>query len=136
MITIAALIEMTGVTRRNIQRYSTEGLLPRPIGKSKASRYTEDHVQTLIRIRDLHSAGWTIEEIRSVMAPDSNEGVKRPSALAPIEVEHRYVLARGVRLVIRRDQAGLTAVAEAKLVNTAHQMMNDHVAPRKRPSAN
>jgi DNA-binding transcriptional MerR regulator len=52
-----------GVSRRTVRYYVERGLLPAPTGVGRGKHYTEAHLSTLIRIRELQEASVPLDEI-------------------------------------------------------------------------
>lgn len=61
---IAELTERGGVSRRTVRYYVTRGLLPAPTGTGRGKHYTQEHLDTLIRIRTWQEAGVPLAEIQ------------------------------------------------------------------------
>jgi DNA-binding transcriptional MerR regulator len=64
--TLDELRELTGVSPRTLGKYTTQGLLPRPVGGGRRSRYGEVHLLLLLAIAKLHDEG--IREIDGLRA--------------------------------------------------------------------
>ena len=60
---IEELAERGGVSRRTVRYYVQRGLLPAPTGTGRGPHYTKDHLDTLIRVRQLQEAGVSLSEI-------------------------------------------------------------------------
>lgn len=65
---IAAVEEKTGLTRANIRFYESEGLLHPGRAENGYRDYTEDNVETLLKIKLLRKLQVSLEEIRAVQA--------------------------------------------------------------------
>jgi DNA-binding transcriptional MerR regulator len=112
---ITELSEATGVSTRNIKRYIHDRLLAPPDGRTRSARYTEAHRRDLLRIKALHSGGWTFDQIRAEMRPASDLDTFATSAdesNGPL-VEHRYKIGPGTYLVFT-PSAPLRSVVEQR----------------------
>jgi DNA-binding transcriptional MerR regulator len=57
------LAERAGVSRRTVRYYVQRGLLPPPLGLGRGNHYTERHLETLVRVRELQERGVPLEGI-------------------------------------------------------------------------
>lgn len=93
------LAERAGVSRRTVRYYVQRGLLPAPQGLGRGKHYTEAHLQTLIRIRELQEGGVPLEEIAARLS-----GVEPVLELLPTAQQStwtRVALADDVELHVR-----------------------------------
>jgi len=60
---VEELAERAGVTRRTVRYYVQRELLPPPRGLGRGKHYTEAHLATLVRIKELQEAGVPLDEI-------------------------------------------------------------------------
>ncbi len=78
-MTIGAVAKRAGVAIDTIRYYEREGLLPEPLRRASGYRsYDEGVVQQLLFIRRAKDLGFTLEEIRELLAlsADRHRGVK------------------------------------------------------------
>jgi DNA-binding transcriptional MerR regulator len=91
---IGELAALTGVTRRTIRFYVQKGLLQKPLGRGRGNHYTEDHLERILKIRELQKDGVQLDRMRQSM-----EGEPSPTIQ---ELERRLVtrvrIAEGVWL--------------------------------------
>lgn len=66
-LTIEQLSAESGVTTRNIRAYQTQGLLPAPVRRGRASAYDAEHLAQLEMIRDLRTQGIGLPAIERLM---------------------------------------------------------------------
>ena len=64
---IQELIQRSGFPRRTIYYYTQIGLLPPPKGKGKNFEYSEEHLQRLLRIRELQRMRYSLKEIQEIL---------------------------------------------------------------------
>jgi DNA-binding transcriptional MerR regulator len=57
------LAERGGVSRRTVRYYIQRGLLPPPRGLGRGKHYTEAHLTTLVRIKELQEAAVPLDAI-------------------------------------------------------------------------
>ncbi len=67
---IQELIQRSGFSRRTIYYYTQIGLLPPPKGKGKNFEYSEEHLQRLLRIRELQRMRYSLKEIQDILSRD------------------------------------------------------------------
>ena len=67
-MTIADMESRTGLTRANIRYYEREGLLCPDRLENGYRNYTEDHVETLLKIKLLRKLSVSLEDIRAIQA--------------------------------------------------------------------
>jgi DNA-binding transcriptional MerR regulator len=65
---IGDLAALGGVSRRTVRYYVQEGLIPRPLGVGRGDHYTNEHLEQLLRVKNMQEAGRTLEEIRQALA--------------------------------------------------------------------
>ena len=100
---IAELAERGGVSRRTIRYYVQRGLLPAPTGLGRGKHYTQAHLDTLVRIRELQEAGVALAEIPTHLDTGSSSDASGPSpACAPPE-PRRVQQSSWMRVALRDD---------------------------------
>ena len=93
-MTIGAVAKRVGVAIDTIRYYEREGLLPEPLRRASGYRsYDEGTVRQLRFIRRAKDLGFTLEEIRDLLALSAD-------------------LQRGVKAVKQRAQERLVAIGE------------------------
>lgn len=81
--TISELEKLTGLTRRNIRFYVSEGLLPPPSGSGVAASYSEDHLERLKMIMSLSARHIKLAGIKEILEGRSySENGKDPGEFA------------------------------------------------------
>jgi DNA-binding transcriptional MerR regulator len=84
MYGIEELAELAGVSRRTVRYYVQRGLLPTPTGLGRGRHYTEEHLATLVRIRELQERGVPLLEIAAQLAGHEEEEASVPLARASV----------------------------------------------------
>jgi DNA-binding transcriptional MerR regulator len=73
--TIGELAELGGVSRRTVRYYVQEGLIPPPAGLGRGAHYRKEHLEALLRVKEMQERGLLLEEIRLALS-----GKTRPVA--------------------------------------------------------
>jgi MerR family mercuric resistance operon transcriptional regulator len=81
-LTIGKLAAAASVGVETVRFYQRRGLLPVPARQTGTRRYGDDAVRRLRFIRQAQSAGFTLTEIRELLALDSGQDRERARALA------------------------------------------------------
>ena len=81
-LTISKLAAGGGVGVETIRFYQRKGLLETPTRESGIRRYGAEDLRRLRFVRQAQSAGFTLEEIRELLALDSTDDRPRVRALA------------------------------------------------------
>jgi MerR family copper efflux transcriptional regulator len=111
-LTIGALAKRAGVAIDTIRYYEREGLLPEPTRRPSGYRsYGEGTVAQLRFIRRAKNLGFTLEEIRDLLAlsADRQRGVKAVKQRA----QRRLVDIEARIAELQRVRAGLAELIEA-----------------------
>jgi len=109
---VQELAELGGVSRRTVRYYVQRGLLPTPTGTGRGKHYTREHLDTLIRIRELQEAGVSLTDIAAQLGgaePDPQPPVTpAPPSASPTPAQAAWLhvaLADGVELHLERRRA-------------------------------
>ncbi|HEX8642967.1 MAG TPA: MerR family transcriptional regulator [Allosphingosinicella sp.] len=86
-LTIAKLAAAGGVGVETIRFYQRKGLLETPTRETGIRRYGSEDVRRLRFIRQAQAAGFTLEEIKELLALDAGEDRARARELAGARVE-------------------------------------------------
>ncbi len=104
---IGELAKLGGVSRRTVRYYVQRGLLEAPTGLGRGRHYTQQHLDTLIRIRKLQEAGRPLAEIGTHVAPEGAPE-SSPSRILPspprFSTWTRIKIVDGVELHLRDVQ--------------------------------
>src|SRR6185312_1652917 len=100
---IEELAERAGVSRRTVRYYVQRGLLPPPLGLGRGNHYTESHLATLVRVRELQEGGVALEaiaaELQGKAAPEPE--VESTTPVAAQSTWTRVALGEDVELHVR-----------------------------------
>ncbi len=103
-LSIAELADAAGLTRRGIRFYVQQQLLPTPHGVGRGKHYDGTHLARLQQIRDLQSAGHSLEEIRQIIAgnlapsPVTQRAITHERPALRAELWRRLRIMEGVEL--------------------------------------
>jgi MerR family mercuric resistance operon transcriptional regulator len=86
MLTISRLAAAVGVGVETVRYYQRRGLVAEPPKLGATRRYGPEDVQRLQFIRHAQAAGFTLEEIRELLALDATDDRARARALAKARV--------------------------------------------------
>ena len=111
---IAEMAHCSGVTRRGVRFYVQKGLLPPPAGAGRGHYYTQQHLDRLIRIKELQAEGFSLEQILAVLNDrvPIEEAANRRTAVPSPKLWVRVDLAPGLELNI---QTGLYKVTPGRV---------------------
>lgn len=110
---IDELQDLTQVPRRTIRYYIEYGLLEGPEGETRAARYTQQHLETLLKIRRLTAEGVGLAHVKRRLEQEAagqvaTDAVAAGAVVPSIEVRSHLHLASGVELVIEPGAARLS----------------------------
>ena len=88
--------------------YIQVGLLDRPLGETRAARYTGRHVEQLLQVRKWADAGVSLERIRELLHGAPPPVPPRPRGSGTVEVWSHLVVADGIEITLEPGRAGLT----------------------------
>lgn len=114
------LSALVGLSKRTIRYYIGLGLVARPLGETKGSFYTAEHLQQLAQVRTLTEAGVSLERIASLLNQANEPAADRILTPGQLTVKSHIHLADGIELVVNGATASLLpeeirAVANAAL---------------------
>ena len=121
---VAELADAAGVGVDTIRFYQARDLIPVPERRGRFAIYTTDHLERIRRIRELLDSGFSLAQIRKLLADDADAGGSSPSIRESGRDESLLdALAAqsvGVGTVTRSELAAETGVPEA-LIGSAVQ---------------
>ena len=139
---IEELADKGGVTRRTVRYYVQRGLLPAPNGTGRGPHYTDQHLDTLIRIRELQEHGVGLADIPARLGhvplppgpeppvrlpPQPGPWPQPPYVPYPVEPSQslwtRIVLEDGVELHVRNRPEGLPLSRLAALAEAVRRIL-------------
>jgi Cu(I)-responsive transcriptional regulator len=124
ILTIGHLASATGTKVETIRFYEKTGLLPAPARTEGNYRaYTEEHLNRLSFIRRARDLGFSLEQVRELLALADDRG-RSCSAIDAIATEHRLEVERKIRdlqalkaeLDTLIDQCSCGTVADCRII--------------------
>lgn len=106
---IEELEELTGFARRTIRYYIQQELIDAPFGARKTPRYTQQHVEQLLKIRQYKEAGLNLRRIAQLLkTTEAQHSLASPmSTTGNVSLVSRIHLTAGVSIDIDRSQCSL-----------------------------
>lgn len=124
---IGELAELGGVSRRTVRYYVTRELVPPPTGVGRGAYYTDDHLERLVRVRDLQAAGVPLTDIPRHLDGATAEGPhavpSEPAPRQPPPMGSRWArieVVDGVELHVRDGALTDDALATLTLLLSRH----------------
>lgn len=115
---IKEIEERSGLTRANIRYYEQEGLLAPARRENKYRDYSEEDLETLLRIALLRSLGFSLEEIRRLQSGEADFAAAMRERSAALESEGQRLLAvRNVCDAISREVTSYSALRPENYLN-------------------
>ena len=126
---IKEIEERSGLTRANIRYYEQEGLLAPARRENKYRDYSEEDLETLLRIALLRNLGFSLDEIRRLQSGELELAAAMRERSAALEAEgQRLLAAKSVCDAISREVTSYSALRpEAYL----HSFESDKTAERR-----
>ncbi len=117
---IEELQTLSGISRRTIRYYITEGLVAPPEGGGRGSYYSDSHLDKLLQIRSLRDRGMRLDEIRVYLKNESSGTNKNVG-----NMWIRYEIAAGIELQVRGDADELHRDRIAEIIRFAERLINE-----------
>ena len=126
---IKEIEERSGLTRANIRYYEQEGLLAPVRRENKYRDYSEEDLETLLRIALMRNLGFSLDEIRRLQSGELELAAAMRERSAALEAEgQRLLAAKSVCDAISREVTSYSALRpEAYL----HSFESDKTAERR-----
>ena len=115
---IKEIEERSGLTRANIRYYEQEGLLAPARRENKYRDYSEEDLETLLRIALLRNLGFSLDEIRRLQSGELELAAAMQERSAALETEgQRLLAARNVCDAISREVTSYSALRPENYLN-------------------
>ena len=95
---LAELAKQAGVSPRTVRLYIARGLLPGPLRRGKGATYGPEHLQRLVKIRELQAEGLTLKDIGLQL----NSGSPQTAMPSPVSC-WQYAVTEDVVVSVRAD---------------------------------
>jgi DNA-binding transcriptional MerR regulator len=131
VFTLDQLCTLADCPKRTVRYYVQLGLVDRPIGETRAARYTRRHLEQLLQIRLLTDSGVSLERIREVLGGAVASPVPpRPRAPGSVQLRSHVWVGPGVELQIDPEEAGMPAERMHEFVRAVMNQWSQHHEPR------
>lgn len=115
---IKEIEERSGLTRANIRYYEQEGLLAPARRENKYRDYSEEDLETLLRVALLRNLGFSLDEIRRLQSGELELAAAMRERSAALESEgQRLLAARNVCDAISREVTSYSALRPEDYLN-------------------
>lgn len=115
---IKEIEERSGLTRANIRYYEQEGLLAPARRENKYRDYSEEDLETLLRIALLRNLGFSLDEIRRLQSGEADFAAAMRERSAALEAEgQRLLAAKSVCDAISREVTSYSALRPEDYLN-------------------
>jgi DNA-binding transcriptional MerR regulator len=118
---------MADLPIRTVRYYISIGLVDKPLGETRAARYTPTHLEQLLLIKRWTAQGLSLDRIRELLSGEFEDTTPlRPRRPGAIEVCSHLLIADGLELVIEPSRAQMSPEQLrrfARLVMQAHQQV-------------
>lgn len=104
---LADLCVLADLPLRTVRYYIQIGLVDRPLGETRAARYSPRHLEQLLQIKKWTAAGVSLERIRALLQGEAPPVPPRHQTSGSVTVCSHLAVAPGVELVIDPARAGL-----------------------------
>ena len=115
---IKEIEERSGLTRANIRYYEQEGLLAPARRENKYRDYSEEDLETLLRIALLRNLGFSLDEIRRLQSGELELAAAMRERSVALEAEgQRLLAAKSVCDAILREVTSYSALRPEDYLN-------------------
>lgn len=119
------LCALTDLSKRTVRYYMQIGLLPRPVGETRAAHYLGEHLSLLLRIKALSESGISLERIRDVLTGGDEPLPARRRQPGSVDVRSHVLIANGIELQISPEEAGLSPEQTRELIRAVLKAYQD-----------
>jgi DNA-binding transcriptional MerR regulator len=131
---LQALCVMADLPIRTVRYYISIGLVDKPVGETRAARYTPTHLEQLLLIKRWTAQGLSLDRIRELLSGEVEDITPlRPRRPGAVEVCSHLLISDGLELVIEPNRAQMSPEQLrrfARLVMQAHeQVMQQKPSP-------
>lgn len=114
---------------RTVRYYMQIGLVDKPVGETRAARYSTRHLEQLLLVKKWTEAGVSLERIRELLQGEEAPVPAKARSSGSIEVCSHLTVADGIEIVIEPGRAGLSPEQVRQFVRSVMQAYNDLSQP-------
>lgn len=122
------LLKLTGITPSQLNYYVREGAVSKPIGRTRAARYSMGHVEQIRRVIDqLTIPGWTVGKIAEAAArtKTGRKAWSAPKSPGTVVTENAYSVSENVRIVVRQEPLAIEKDLVNRMIKAAEMTMKE-----------
>lgn len=113
---IKELSERSGLDRRTIRRCVYERVVSRPRGNTSASRYTDQHLQIFLRVKELRDRGLTLKRIKQELRQERSASTGESLRLYQEQIRRDVGIGPGVVIGFVGESRRFTEEEERRFV--------------------
>ena len=102
------LCTLTDLPKRTVRYYMQMGLVDRPIGETRAAHYLSQHLDQLLKVKQLSDAGISLERIAEIQNGEELQIPAKPRKPGDIQVKSHIHIAPGIELQISPEEADMS----------------------------
>jgi DNA-binding transcriptional MerR regulator len=102
------LCTLTDLPKRTVRYYMQMGLVDRPIGETRAAHYLSQHLDQLLKVKQLSDAGISLERIAEIQNGEELPIPPKPRKPGDIQVKSHIHIAPGIELQISPEEADMS----------------------------
>ncbi len=102
------LCTLTDLPKRTVRYYMQMGLVDRPIGETRAAHYLSQHLEQLLKVKQLTDAGISLERIAEIQNGEEVPVPAKPRKPGDIQVRSHVHVAPGIELQISPEEADMS----------------------------
>ena len=102
------LCTLTDLPKRTVRYYMQMGLVDRPIGETRAAHYLSQHLDQLLKVKQLSDAGISLERIAEIQNGEELPIPPKPRKPGDIQVKSHIHIATGIELQISPEEADMS----------------------------
>jgi DNA-binding transcriptional MerR regulator len=102
------LCTLTDLPKRTVRYYMQMGLVDRPIGETRAAHYLSQHLEQLLKVKQLTDAGISLERIAEIQNGEELPVPAKPRKPGDIQVRSHVHVAPGIELQISPEEADMS----------------------------
>lgn len=102
------LCTLTDLPKRTVRYYMQMGLVDRPIGETRAAHYLSQHLDQLLKVKQLSDAGISLERIAEIQNGEELPIPPKPKKPGDIQVKSHIHIAPGIELQISPEEADMS----------------------------
>lgn len=102
------LCALTDLPKRTVRYYMQMGLVDRPIGETRAAHYLSQHLDQLLKVKQLSDAGISLERIAEIQNGEELPIPPKPRKPGDIQVKSHIHVAPGIELQISPEEADMS----------------------------